>query len=384
MSLNSLAGMKREIIKLVGGIPSVLPTSSQKPLGKNDHVTKWVWTKFNNPARSDKFKFSHWQREEDVDHDYEYAQFNKKIKLVEFTQEEYENLIKDMDPSWTYEETTYLWDLCSRFDLRFTIIHDRYDWQTCRTIEELKDRYYSISRRILEDKNIHDHPILKSGYNYEQEMKRRAYLEKTINKSKEDADIEGELLNQAFELEKKIEKFEKTENFEKNLLEEKRNDVIFEDYVKSNANESDSFVYLRSDKMKYPLPICEKLQKKVEVLIKELNIPEKLIPTMRVEEAYDNLRINLILLTSLKKHSDKKEREILILSQKSYDLQNKLQTQRISNLPHSINPHQNIIPLGASSVVDISIDGLSVSSTGRDKSKKMVNPNKARKVKNIY
>jgi len=375
--------MKREIIKLVGGIPSVVPTSSHKPLGKYDRVTKWVWTKFNNPARTDKFQFSHWQREEDVDKDYEYAQFNKKIKLVEFTQEEYENLIKELDPSWSFEETVYLWDLCKQFDLRFPIIHDRYDWHVNRTIEELKDRYYSISRRILVHKNIHDHPILKSGYNYEQEMKRRAYLEKTINKSKEDVNVETELLKQADELEKKIEKFEKTENLEKNLLEDKRNEIIFEDFIKSNANQGDSFVYLRSDKMKYSLPICERLQKKVEILLKELNIPEKLIPTTKVEETYDNLRINLILLTSLKKHADKKEREMSALTQKLYELQSKLQSQRINNLPHSITSHPSMIPIGASSVVDNTMDGLSVSSTGREKSKKIINPNKIRKVKYI-
>lgn len=373
--------MKREIIKLVGGIPSVIPTTSTKQLGKYDRVTKWVWTKFNNPARPDNFQFLHWQREEDLDKDYEYAQFNKKIKLVEFTQEEYENLLKELDPSWTYEETLYLWELCRQFDLRFTIIHDRYDYPIARTIEELKDRYYSISRKILEHKNIHDHPILKSGYNYEQEMKRRAYLEKTINKSKEENQYENDLLKQADELEKKIEKMEKTENFEKNLLEEKRNETIFEDFIKTNANEGDSFVYLRSDKMKYNLPICEKLQKKVEILLKELNLPEKLIPTTMVEEAYDNLRINLILLTSLKKHADKKERELNILTQKMYELQNKLQTQRISSIPHSIPQHSNLLAIRASSIVDHSVDGLSVSSTGRDKSKKLNLANKVRKVK---
>jgi len=43
--------------------------------------------------------------------------------------------------------------------------------------------------------------------------------------------------------------------------------------------------------------------------MKELSIPEKLIPTERVEQAYENLRHNLIIFSSLKKHLDKKMKE---------------------------------------------------------------------------
>jgi len=37
-----------------------------------------------------------------------------------------------------------------KFDLRFIIIHDRYDTCYNRSIEDLKNRYYTVSRRILE------------------------------------------------------------------------------------------------------------------------------------------------------------------------------------------------------------------------------------------
>ena len=159
--------MKREIIKLVGGIPSIMPTGPSRSLGKHDRVTKWVWSNFNNPARTDDFNFSHWQRTEDVDKDYEYAHFNKKINIVEYTQEEYDKFIKDLDPYWSQEETNYLWDLCRRFDLRFITVHDRYDENYNRTIAELKHRYYSVARKVLESRREFDHPIMKSGYNYE-------------------------------------------------------------------------------------------------------------------------------------------------------------------------------------------------------------------------
>lgn len=42
---------------------------------------------------------------------------------------------------WTKEETDQLFDLCERFDLRFIVIADRFP--SSRSVEELKDRYYS-------------------------------------------------------------------------------------------------------------------------------------------------------------------------------------------------------------------------------------------------
>jgi predicted transposase YbfD/YdcC len=207
--------------------------------------------------------------------------------------------------------------------LRFIVIQDRYDEKYNRTIEELKHRYYSIAKRLLEQRKDYDHPIIKSGYNYEQEMKRRACLERMISKTKEDNNQEYSILKQSLEIEKRIEKLEKFENELKNITDETKFDMTFEEYVKSNANENDSFVYLRSNKIKYNLPVGEKIQKKVESLLKELLIPEKLIPTNAVEQAYDNLRNNLIILTSLKKHLDKKEREFIKLNHYNNELQNK-------------------------------------------------------------
>jgi DNA methyltransferase 1-associated protein 1 len=286
-----------------------------------------------------------------------------------------------MNSDWSLEETNYFWDLCRRFDLRFPVIHDRYDYQD-RTIEELKDRYYSVARRILEDRRVLDHPIIKSGYNYEQEMKRRAYLERTIVKTKEDSLQEVELLKQGEDIENRLEKLAKIEIMEKNLLEDNKQNINFEDFIKQNANQSDSFVYTRSHKLRFPLPISEKLQKKVELFLKELVLPEKLTPTARVEEAYDTLRNNLVLLSSLKKHLEKKDKENLALQQKMNELQNKLvPVQRPPT--HPVVP--NIININTGMVAEISQDMLSVSSTSKDKSKKNNVMNKNRKVeKDIY
>ena len=80
---------------------------------------------------------------------YQFAKFNTTVSVPEYTDEEYEMIGKD--PDWTKEETDYLFAMCRDFDLRFIIIHDRYTWmESDRSLEDLKDRYFSLARRILE------------------------------------------------------------------------------------------------------------------------------------------------------------------------------------------------------------------------------------------
>ena len=79
---------------------------------------------------------------------YHFDQFNVKLDLPTYTDEEYEQFLSD--PDWTKEETDYLWSLCADFDLRWVVIADRYEWEDKeRTMEDLKDRYYSGVRQLL-------------------------------------------------------------------------------------------------------------------------------------------------------------------------------------------------------------------------------------------
>ena len=382
-------GLKRELIKLIGGVPSIVERSNYKIKKKSN----WVWSKFSNPSRKDHLQLEHWQRKEDVGKDYD-TTLNTKVEIVEFTKEEYDKLIKPNDRNWNYEQTMYLWDLIKQYQLKFVVIFDRFDEQTYgeRTVESLKDRYYSVARTILEHRKLFDHPIIKSGYNYEQEIKRRTYLEKTMNKSFAELKEENNLMEMAENLNKKI---EKNENFEKALnqklselpplnqnnlqpnamnIDEGENTInsfsenklminnienenpnnkkiepfgegnnngqTFEDFLKDNITRNDSFVYLRSQKLKHNLPVSEKIQERVDNYMKEFNIPEKLIPTAKVEMAYDNLRNNVILYTSLKKYLDKKEKEYAFLQKKFQEYQAKLSQQNPNQMGMPLHPQQ--------------------------------------------
>ena len=359
-------GLKRELIKLIG-IPSIVERTTNKDKKK----TNWVWSKFKNASRTDGFQLEHWTKKEDAGKEYDFKCNN--IEIVEFTKDEYDKLIKPNDRNWNYEQTMYLWDLLKQYELKFVVVYDRFDEETYgeRTVESLKDRYYSVARIILEHRRIFDHPIIKSGYNYEQEIKRRNYLEKTMNKSFAELKEENYLMELAENLNKKM---EKNENFEKALKQklnelptisnnqnnlmnieeggdniqekmnvepfgETNNGQTFEEFIKNNITRNDSFIYLRSQKLKRNLPVSEKIQERVDNYMKEFNIPQKLIPTAKVEMAYDNLRNNVILYTTLKKYLDKKEKELAFLQKQYQDYQTKKNPQGNPN-PIPIQPHQ--------------------------------------------
>ena len=411
-------GMKRELIKLIGGVPSIVERTTKS--SKNS--SNWVWAPFSNPPRQDNLKLIHWQRAEDLNKDYDFAKFNQNIDIVDFTEDENNKLIKPNDRNWNYEQTRYLWELIKRYELRFIVIMDRFDEEKYgeRTVESLKDRYYSVARTILESRKMFDHPIIKSGYNYEQEMKRRTYLEKTMNKSFAELREESSLFEMAENLNKKMEKNEKFENaihqklnelkipnfnsfnsgnnlgnnntiqismnveeaennngisenknlnnnqninnseniFNSNLNQNNRinvepfslnneNNQTFEDFIKNNVTRNDSFVYLRSQKLNHNLPVSEKIQERVDSYIKEFNIQQKLIPTSKVEIAYDNLRNNIILYTSLKKYLEKKEKELVFLQSKYKEFINRKNPQNIQGNNNPSTSHsqtKNINP----------------------------------------
>jgi DNA methyltransferase 1-associated protein 1 len=98
---------------------------------------------FSNPARRDGLVLRHWRRAADEGKEYAFARFNKKLEMPLFSDAEYVNHLAS--DGWTRAETDHLLDLCSRFDLRFPVIQDRWDrgqFKTLRSVEDLKERYY--------------------------------------------------------------------------------------------------------------------------------------------------------------------------------------------------------------------------------------------------
>lgn len=68
----------------------------------------------------------------------------QQVSIPSYSESEYNQYLKSED--WSQAETDHLMDLCQRFDLRFIVIHDRWDRAAFRdrSVEDLKERYYNI------------------------------------------------------------------------------------------------------------------------------------------------------------------------------------------------------------------------------------------------
>lgn len=108
-------------------------------------------------------------------------------------------------------------ELCKQYDLRFFVIHDRWDPSIFpsakkRTIDEIKDRYYKVIGIMQKAKFGEDTQTYV--FDLEHEQKRREQLEKLFNRTKEQIKEESYLIEEL----KKIE-------FNKKERERKQQDV---------------------------------------------------------------------------------------------------------------------------------------------------------------
>jgi hypothetical protein len=118
------------------------------------------------------------------------------------------------------------------------------------------------------------------------------------------------------------------------------------------------------------------MQRKVELILKEMNFPEKLVPTQRVEHKFDTLKNNLIKLIALKKHLDKKkkEKENLELNFANYQNNNKISIPK-GNISISQNSNFQNSNLDAQSII---------STQSKDKKKRSINQIPEPLIKKVY
>ena len=192
-------GVSREVWQITKGMQGdalapVVPTHAGLKDKRKVQARKvaWSWQPFKNSARSDNLMLKHWVKTGvsgqmlpgsnggDVGGDYAFSKYNKKVDMLMYNDEEYENLLQ-FDQEWSREETDHLFDLLARFDLRFLVAHDRWEREKTRTVEEMKSRYYAIARRLIEARadnpeEAATHPIIKDPFNEQHETDRKLAL----------------------------------------------------------------------------------------------------------------------------------------------------------------------------------------------------------------
>lgn len=328
-------GMHREVFALLckdnNDVPPLFPTDTGKgykqvkaKLGMRK-VRPWKWTPFTNPARSDGAVFHHWRRVADVGKEYPFAKFNKKVPIPTYSNAEYvQHLVAN---NWTRAETDHLFDLCRRFDLRFIVIHDRWDRSkfTVRTVEELKERYYQVCASLTKSKS-HSERIYT--FDAEHEKHRKEQLKKLFERTPEQMEEEQTLVTELRKIEqRKKERDRKTQDLQKLITAadhqadprktERKSSKKSSSSSRNRPSKTDSShtinfravesagikfpdfknsgVSLRSQRIKLPSSLGQKKMKGIEQMLTELQLELNPSPTEQICQQFNELRSDIVL-----------------------------------------------------------------------------------------
>jgi len=351
-------GMSRELYYLVcnDSESSLNSSNSAKDKGYKQMKAKlgmrkvrpWKWMPFTNPARRDNLVLYHWRRQADEGKEYAFARFNKKLEMPTFSDIEYQNHLTA--EGWTRAETEHLLDLCGRFDLRFTVIQDRWDRATYpkpKSIEDLKERYYGIVEKL---ETLHADPSKAAAktfaYDADHERRRKEQLCRLYDRTPEQVEEEEILRAELKKIEaRKKEREKKTQDLQKLIMQAdssaKSSSQITADKKskkKSTSNSrlsagnvtkdfaataavlesagikfpstSGSGVTLRSQRMKLPPSVGQKKTKAIEQMLAEIDVEIAPIPTEAMCNEFNELRSEMVLLYELKNALSACEQEL--------------------------------------------------------------------------
>ncbi|KAF7332045.1 Myb-like domain-containing protein [Mycena kentingensis (nom. inval.)] len=217
-------GISRELYSLIGPSSTSLvaqlgkPRLKQKPNLSATPKVKWEWRSFNNGARTDSLQLNHWVKQStDPSQEYQFARYNVQRTSYMYSDEEYTTLLQDED--WSREETDFLMNIVQEFDLRWHVIHDRYEFpqpedKPPRTMEDLKDRYCSVCRKLIRSRPSPDEATrqtLLTSFNFEKdrEVLRKKYLESLENRTAEQVAEEEALFMEIKRLEQNERRFKR-------------------------------------------------------------------------------------------------------------------------------------------------------------------------------
>ncbi|CAF0876785.1 unnamed protein product [Adineta ricciae] len=387
-SIRRPEGMKREVWSLINqddreSVP-IVPTDTKS--GGNSYarwikhssmtVRPWQWTPFTNSARgpNDTFVLYHWQHKLDPNEpapEYPFAKFNKHVDVPTYTDTEYEQYLQDKD--WSRVETDALFDLCRQFELKFLIIHDR--WNNIlyldRSVEDLKERYYTIctSLEYARTKRQTD----KYNFDAAHERRRKEQLNKLLSRTKAEEEEELYLMNELKRIESErkereriishdVQKFVQQQDphvtitattpTQRTTPSSSRRSSINQEYLQRLNNSTNRTptlqrtttfeppvgikfpefkrpgVFLRSQRMILPASIPNKKAVVIDQVLKQCQLERNPMACEEVVEEFNDLRSDIVLLFDLKN----------ALNSAEYELQTSLHRLKSENGPLSSGP----------------------------------------------
>ncbi|KAG1697747.1 hypothetical protein DVH05_015705 [Phytophthora capsici] len=345
---------------------------------KKSPAVKWIRKSFRNPARAalagetgeEGLTLSHWGKAHLEQPDYVFARFNVKNETASYTTEEYQAaLAHHQDPmmKWSKEETDLLLKLCQDFDLRWVVISDKYNSKpiakgATRSVEDIKYRYYEVVRLLAEyrDKKARGEVEKKDAataadataaeatpaaaemaepgagtstpsasvpltpassasehykFNIAYEKQRKRQLDLTFSRTVEEENEIRRLNDELRGVEQQLKKVAVKADLKK---KKELADVPYE--IKRTLPTG---VILRSSLLALPQQkhaLSAKLLKKLQLLLDEMGVPARPMPTKPVCDTFDKLRQDAVGLLSLRKHLKSKQNEAQALRERYHAL----------------------------------------------------------------
>ncbi|KAL6940759.1 hypothetical protein ACO0QE_004675 [Hanseniaspora vineae] len=118
--------------------------------------------------------------------------------------------------SLTFDEVQYLFDLVKAYDMKWIVIHDRYEFAGKeRTIEDLKDMFYLVCQKYFSHKEPNNTDLQKLlSFPKEKEIQRKKYLSRLLSRTSAEVAEEEALVIEA----KKFEMAAKKTSIEREQL----------------------------------------------------------------------------------------------------------------------------------------------------------------------
>jgi len=308
----------------------------------------WAWMPFVNPARSDGALLSHWRRVADRGKEYPFAQFNKKVEVLHYSDAEYrQHLSSD---TWSRAHSDTLMELCEQFDLRWPVIQDRWPHTTPApaphedskagvaprrpSVEELKERYYQITNALKKARGVGGAEGKLVHYDAEHERKRKRQLARLWDRTPHQVEEERSLLAELRRIEaRKRERDRKTMDLQRLIQGEEGEgaqaghkrpakapvrpkktpaqkapkDTLASLSTSSVLTEGVAFpplrgqgVSLRSQCLKVPLTLGTRRVKALEQMLSRLGVDGAPVATRQVVPAFNALRSDVVALYELR------------------------------------------------------------------------------------
>uniref|UniRef100_A0AC35TMY3 SWR1-complex protein 4 n=1 Tax=Rhabditophanes sp. KR3021 TaxID=114890 RepID=A0AC35TMY3_9BILA len=223
-SLLKQQGNRQEILSYKQPLPKLGVKLNKASIAVGRRTRKWMWAPFENPCRSDGLRLCHWDRIDRIENkeEYVFAKMNKSLNIPTYTTNEYERFLNNCK-AWPKAETDHLFDLARRFDRRWFVMVDKWQYKMpgtnvpTKSLLEMKQRFYDVLNSLNEARDTGAERIY---YDTVHEGKRREQYLKLWNRTDEQIEDEKRLLSELKQIETRKKYIEKKHSeIQKKIIE---------------------------------------------------------------------------------------------------------------------------------------------------------------------